>query len=821
MVWNHILQSAGNLLHVAIQFDQLQMLDHLLAEYHDHTHPLLEDRNSEGKTPLLLAASKGSYSALLLLYQRGANLRSVDDEGNTALHLAARKGVMEIIQLLIILDPDLLQIENRHREKPHALALNREVQIFLHGIADEVTSKEKGAINFAYFPPINLVIQGGGPTGIAHIGAIGELERLGALKMLRRVAGTSAGAIMAAFLSCGHTAAEIQKLLQENSLVELLLDVSLPSSVTNLLNYPIIKSRLGDGPITLQKLKELINNLSGRLSDIKNVPLLAGKIIADKAKGKIFGNNGDLLSGIKMTTGICAGEVFREWIEEVIAMKTGVPYCTFGELRKLIEKGKPYKHLHLFSINIGTELGIYRFNSEEEKWDNLIISDAVRCSMSIPLVFKPHILHFKTRGQRIKAEEHGSFIDGGLLYNLPIEAFDHKRYRGLTLGEEDGPVFNRRTLGLSLTSPQQNLMVPNKNIDSLRDLLGGLIQVYYDSEQLIRKEHQSLQAISRVAKISNNGVTLLDFDLSLEGQQGLITSGKKAIEDLFRPLNAPCRDVLSLGQRWDLRLANLKETNPIVFNLLLTCLHLNPLRIPEKWVKDYFEFEEKLCGIKLQKESRKGLRIFCNNGFVDYDSSTKTFSIPLATRLKDVINQSGGIDLSNSYVKAFHLACRQGELFEEHDNRTWDGAILWLSQAHTIKRNPLKNHLEIDLQKKLNRSFSEVSRIYERVSSFHEAYPKALGQLRKLFLNSNVPFSLDVREIQIPFHQENFLIVFKKAEEFFNQSLMLCQKHYGNTHLAFPIIDLLFKMAIELSKFSNCEAIEKVSEYNTRVLRGN
>ncbi|WP_276497316.1 patatin-like phospholipase family protein [Pontibacter litorisediminis] len=55
----------------------------------------------------------------------------------------------------------------------------------------------------------NLVLEGGGIRGIAYGGALNELDSLGILPQIERVAGTSAGAIQAAFLAVGYTPQEI------------------------------------------------------------------------------------------------------------------------------------------------------------------------------------------------------------------------------------------------------------------------------------------------------------------------------------------------------------------------------------------------------------------------------------------------------------------------------------------------------------------------------------------------------------------------------------------------------------------------------------
>jgi len=56
----------------------------------------------------------------------------------------------------------------------------------------------------------NLVFEGGGVHGLGYIGALKHLERAGLLAGVRRVAGTSVGALIAAFTACGLTPAEME-----------------------------------------------------------------------------------------------------------------------------------------------------------------------------------------------------------------------------------------------------------------------------------------------------------------------------------------------------------------------------------------------------------------------------------------------------------------------------------------------------------------------------------------------------------------------------------------------------------------------------------
>ncbi len=61
----------------------------------------------------------------------------------------------------------------------------------------------------------NMVFEGGGVKGIAYGGAIIELEERGLLSIIKRFAGTSAGAINATLLALGYTAKEVSDLVAE------------------------------------------------------------------------------------------------------------------------------------------------------------------------------------------------------------------------------------------------------------------------------------------------------------------------------------------------------------------------------------------------------------------------------------------------------------------------------------------------------------------------------------------------------------------------------------------------------------------------------
>ncbi|MFN5169831.1 MAG: patatin-like phospholipase family protein [Cyclobacteriaceae bacterium] len=81
--------------------------------------------------------------------------------------------------------------------------------IFLTSVAISTNAQDKR-------PPIeNLVMEGAGVRGIAYVGAIQQLQEQGNLSQLKRLGGTSAGAIAALLVSLGYTADEMELIISE------------------------------------------------------------------------------------------------------------------------------------------------------------------------------------------------------------------------------------------------------------------------------------------------------------------------------------------------------------------------------------------------------------------------------------------------------------------------------------------------------------------------------------------------------------------------------------------------------------------------------
>ncbi|NGX38687.1 MAG: hypothetical protein K1000chlam2_01864, partial [Chlamydiae bacterium] len=175
--------SIGNILHLAIHFNQIDVLEYLLNNYSEICKHLIKNKNKEGLTPLALAAYLDRPKALILLHTKGANIEVRNYLQQTPLHLAAKAGNHEIIQTLVYLGCQLSPMDTRGKF-PLNLGKDPSCQNLLKNLMQGDTKARKSPPNFAHRPPQNLAFKGGGPKGIAFLGA---LEKLQKEKMLNEV----------------------------------------------------------------------------------------------------------------------------------------------------------------------------------------------------------------------------------------------------------------------------------------------------------------------------------------------------------------------------------------------------------------------------------------------------------------------------------------------------------------------------------------------------------------------------------------------------------------------------------------------------------
>ena len=112
----------------------------------------------------------------------------------------------------------------------------------------------------------NLALEGGGVWGIAYAGAIEELDKVGVFGGIKRVAGTSAGSIVALLLALGFRSNDISKIVAELDFSKFMDNHSVKQLFSNYGLYQgefalqlfrsWIAEKLGSENATFQDLKE-------------------------------------------------------------------------------------------------------------------------------------------------------------------------------------------------------------------------------------------------------------------------------------------------------------------------------------------------------------------------------------------------------------------------------------------------------------------------------------------------------------------------------------------------------------------------------------
>lgn len=214
----------------------------------------------------------------------------------------------------------------------------------------------------------DAVFEGGGVKGVALVGALQAFEEAGF--QWQNLAGTSAGAIVAALVAVGYTSAEVREVM---------------------------------GRIKFHTLMDT--------SGIGKLPVV-----------------GPWLS-LLFNQAMYQGDYFLQIMRELIAAKTGKQRYTFADLTLPKEPGdseEDYQNKYKYKLRVmasdisENRLFVLPQDVARLGYDpgGLEVALAVRMSMSYPFFFKPVILEDSQR-----LEKHW-IVDGGMLSNFPIQLFD-------------------------------------------------------------------------------------------------------------------------------------------------------------------------------------------------------------------------------------------------------------------------------------------------------------------------------------------------------------------------------------------------------------
>lgn len=325
----------------------------------------------------------------------------------------------------------------------------------------------------------NLVFEGGGVKGIAYSGALEVLETEGIMPEIKRVGGTSAGAITATLLAIGAGSKEIQQIVGGTS------------------------------------FRKFMDDSFGMIRDVR-------RLLEDYGWYK--------------------GEEFSRWIQQLIANYASKPELTFGELGELIAKNPTHYRRQLYVVGSNLSLQVPQVFSIETTPD-VPIWYATRISMSIPLFFatvrQDHTVWVDggvTWNYPIDLFDDLQYVDAA-------DQATADRWRvAYPTSWGPNHIYNKQTLGFRVDTKDEIAAEkglkgrPPLEINDFGDyakaLVGFMMEIANDAH--LHKDDWHRTVFSDAL-----GVRSTDFDLSDGVIQQLVDSGRKGAQEYFDWFNNP------------------------------------------------------------------------------------------------------------------------------------------------------------------------------------------------------------------------------------------------------------------------------------------
>jgi NTE family protein len=316
---------------------------------------------------------------------------------------------------------------------------------------------------------LDLVLEGGGVKGIALVGALSVLEERGF--EFHRVAGASAGAIV-------------------GSLVAAKMDTKTMAGIVDSIDYRKFKDAT------------FLSHFS------------------------LVGEGASFL----LEKGVYKGDAVEKWIAEQLG---SCHVSTFAQLADVdddpgstsADASKAYRlivtssdvtngRLALLPWDFATE---YPTSAPGGGASERSVSEAVRCSMSIPFFYEPHQLDYQG-GPDLDQQRTALMVDGGMLSNFPVQVFDRT----------DAKPPRWPTFGIKLSSRPSDV-VPPKPIDGPFEFAKSLITTMMGFSDRAHIEDPTV--LARTIFVDTLGVSATEFDrVSKDAglRKALFASGQSA-----------------------------------------------------------------------------------------------------------------------------------------------------------------------------------------------------------------------------------------------------------------------------------------------------
>jgi predicted acylesterase/phospholipase RssA len=375
----------------------------------------------------------------------------------------------------------------------------------------------------------DVVFEAGGAKGIAFVGALEVLLRSG--HTVRRLIGTSAGAITATCVAAGYTPKEMLETTQEKrngkSALASFLDppalADFPAEARDQSDFSKITKNSIDAAIksepidkSLKKLPVLAQGAARGLLGELNKPLV-DTLLANRYFVQMY--------SLTETGGLYKDGKFLDWFRERLRAKNFAETVTFKAFQE-----KTGRDLSL-AVADTTDRELLILNHRTAP--DCPILWGVRMSMSIPFVW-PDIVWKKEWGTYRGRAKAGNFlVDGSVLSNFPLRYLvdpANKDVREI-MGAADGKKV--RNLGLLLDEskslPDMDSMPPpastklGERISRLADTMTGA----WDQEIMNRFPDE-------ICRIGVKNVGTLEFDMAEARLEAVVNSGRCAMTEYLQ-----------------------------------------------------------------------------------------------------------------------------------------------------------------------------------------------------------------------------------------------------------------------------------------------
>jgi NTE family protein len=309
----------------------------------------------------------------------------------------------------------------------------------------------------------DLVLEGAGVKGIGLVGAVSTLAEAG--YHFPRVAGTSAGAVVGAYVVALQHAGESLSRLED---------------IARSLNYTKMRDR------------GVLGRAAGPLARVVDGLSLA------------------------FDGGVFEGDYLRAWVAGSLA-DLGVR--TFGDLRVADEDSSlPLEQRYSLVVMASDVSGkrlvrwpwdyrLYGLDPDEQS-----VADAVRASASIPFFFEPVTLRSRDESGNTVVS---TMVDGSVLSNFPIAMFDRA----------DARTPRWPTFGVRLSMRPEG-RVSTHQVRGTVSLALSLVETMLEACDAQHIHDPCVQA--RSVFVDTSGVSPVDFGISEEQQEQLLTAGREA-----------------------------------------------------------------------------------------------------------------------------------------------------------------------------------------------------------------------------------------------------------------------------------------------------